>query len=159
MECGSEKELVTDLNRIFSALCENLNRGSLNYSVSLALFHSPNKGGSDAQEIVTAAFGKAATLGNTFVVTIGELLDEVEKGMDFIGDDGTYPSRNFLGSTLFQTMKAETLQKLNQFLSNADMVMGFWLKKGHPFYPVFWDFAFIVEHGADAHLLVGSSSD
>jgi hypothetical protein len=159
VERESENVLVADLNRLFSILCSNLNRGSLNYCVSLALFHSPDKGGSNANEVVATAFGKSAVLGNTYGVTISELLEEVEKRFDFAGDDESHPGRDFHRSSLFKTMKTETLQKLNQFLFSADMVMGFWLKEGHPFYPVFWDFAFIIEHGSDAHLLVGSSSD
>ena len=159
IECCSEQVIVADLNRLLRELCARLNRGSLNYSVDIALFGSPKTAGLSAKEIVTAALGNTATVGNTYSVTIAEIIEEVTKGINFCGDDGSHPNCNCLTSSSFQEMSTEILQKLRLFLSNADMVMGVWLNEGHPFYPVFWDFAFIVEHGLDAHLLVASSSD
>lgn len=159
IEDCAEQAIVADLDRLFAELCAKLNRGSLNYGVDIAFFGSPKTAGSSAQSIITAALGNSAILRNTYATTTDEIIEEVEKGMNFCGDDDSHPNCDFLTSSSFEEMRTEILQRLNLFLSNADMVMGFWLKQGHPFYPVFWDFAFIVEHGFDSHLLIGSSTD
>ena len=41
----------------------------------------------------------------------------------------------------------------------AERVALFWLKNGHPAYPVFWDFAFAAYTDEGVHVLMGSSSD
>ena len=44
-------------------------------------------------------------------------------------------------------------------LANAVMVSSFSLRKGHPAYPVFWEFAFDIHSNGQRWLLMGSSSD
>jgi hypothetical protein len=43
--------------------------------------------------------------------------------------------------------------------SQATLVVNFWLKAGHPAYPVFWGFAFVIAGPRGAEVFVGSSSD
>lgn len=49
--------------------------------------------------------------------------------------------------------------EMDKLVDGADTIMSFWLKEGHPFYPVFWDFAFLIEKNNDAIVFIGSSSD
>jgi len=44
-------------------------------------------------------------------------------------------------------------------ISDATTIKRFWLKQGHPAYPVFWDFAFVVIGTQQVELFIGSSSD
>ena len=50
-------------------------------------------------------------------------------------------------------------ESVTELVTKSEQVMGFWLKAGHPFYPVYWDYAFLFEVGNDAFVLIGSSSD
>jgi hypothetical protein len=45
------------------------------------------------------------------------------------------------------------------FADRSVRVVAFRLKEGHPFYPVFWDFAFLIEIDQESILLMASSSD
>jgi hypothetical protein len=38
-------------------------------------------------------------------------------------------------------------------------VWSFWLEEGHPFYPVQWDFAYVLAGHNGAEVFIGSSSD
>jgi hypothetical protein len=51
------------------------------------------------------------------------------------------------------------LAHLDHALAAALLVQSFWLKKGHPDYPVFWDFAFVIAGSSAAEVFIGSSSD
>jgi len=50
-------------------------------------------------------------------------------------------------------------RKLKPLLSKAGKITRFTLKKGHPFYPVFWDFAFNIEVENESYIIIGASSD
>jgi hypothetical protein len=39
------------------------------------------------------------------------------------------------------------------------LIERFWRKEGHPAYPVFWDFAFVIAGPTEAEVFIGSSSD
>ena len=44
-------------------------------------------------------------------------------------------------------------------IDEADLVAGFGFRKGHPAYPVFWDFAYDIHSNGKRWIVVGSSSD
>ena len=44
-------------------------------------------------------------------------------------------------------------------IEDAEMVVGFGFKNGHPAYPVFWDFAYDIHSKGQRWIFVGSSSD
>lgn len=78
---------------------------------------------------------------------------------DYQGDDGSHPGRDYLASMTFKQDADFVMAQLEGLVSGASLLTLFWLKEGHPFYPVFWDFAFMIERGDDAFVLIGSSSD
>ena len=43
--------------------------------------------------------------------------------------------------------------------AGAALLAQFWLRDGHPAYPVFWDFAFVIAGSAGGQVFIGSSSD
>jgi hypothetical protein len=59
----------------------------------------------------------------------------------------------------FTQDRAKALAQLNDFLRGVCRLTSFWLKEGHPFYPVFWDFAYVIEKDGDAFVFIGASSD
>jgi hypothetical protein len=60
--------------------------------------------------------------------------------------------------------REEVASLMNQVFSSiimdrADQVTRFAFRKGHPAYPVFWDFAYDIHSNGNRWILVGSSSD
>jgi len=127
--------------------------------VDIQFFPSVETFGSDASTIIKKALGEQAILGNTFSSSAKEAIEEIEKGLAYRGDDGSRPDWEFMDSEAFRKEKKEIMDTLSDMLSSCTQIIGFWLKSGHPFYPVFWDFAYILETKEGAFLLIGSSSD
>ena len=48
---------------------------------------------------------------------------------------------------------------IEQSVVGATVIERFWLKEGHPAYPVFWDFAFVIAGPHETKVFIGSSSD
>jgi len=151
--------MTTDINERLDALCDKLGQKSLNYDVKIHLYASPGMAGSSLVEIVTTALGHSVVVGGAESSASSMLVESLKAGLEYSGDDGSHPNRAFLSGVEFSVSKAEVLALFSDFLEDADRVVSFWLKEGHPFYPVFWDFAYTIEKGDDAYVFIGSSSD
>ncbi len=151
--------MISTINDSLQSICYRLNKGSWNYHVDIQLFPSVGSRGSDASTIIKKALGEQAILGNTFSSSAKETLEEIEKGLAYRGDESSRPDWKFLDSEAYKEQKKEIMDTLSDMLWSCTQIIGFWLKSGHPFYPVFWDFAYILETDEDAFLLIGSSSD
>ncbi len=154
--------MIEKINFLLSEMCSELNEDSWNYAVIVEIFSASGMAGEKAGSIVSIALGNPITLGETDNVSLGEVLNKVSECFDY--NEGvlsaTHPSLEFLGSEKFLQMKAEILECLRSLLQKADQIMNFSIKTGqHPFYPVFWNYAFIIEVGSDAYVLIGSASD
>ena len=151
--------MTADINSSLEALCTKLGEDSLNYGVRIRLFTSSRMAGRSVSDTVSTALGTAVIVGGTSSTDRAEVVQAIKDGLEYAGDEGSFPNRAFLASDEFQKKKAEVLSFVDGLVADADQLISFWLKKGHPFYPVFWDFAFVIEKGADSFVLVGSSSD
>ncbi|WP_157202923.1 hypothetical protein [Calidithermus chliarophilus] len=147
------------LNGLLRQMADGLNRGSLNYTVSFALLAADGIAGTPIAEAVSAALGRPVRLGEILSVTPEDALVEVAQSLDYIGDYGSHPDLTFVGSLEFSQLRSAILDSLRELLLTADQVMRFSLQDGHPFYPVFWDYAFLIEKQEDTLILIGSSSD
>ncbi len=153
------EDVITDINERLNTLCRTLGRDSLNYAADIQLYASPGMAGSSVAEIVTTAVGHNVVVGGAEVSGSSTLVESLKAGLEYSGDDGSHPNRAFLSGVEFSVRKDEVLACFRDFLKDADRVVSFWLKEGHPFYPVFWDFAYMIEKGDDAYVFIGSSSD
>ena len=86
-------------------------------------------------------------------------MKEVQSCLEYRGDYGSHPGLEFLDSKKSSEMKTQILELLDKLVSESKQIIGFYFKEGHPFYPVFWDFTFVIEHEIDSYVLIGSSSD
>lgn len=150
---------VDALNPIFETLCDELNRGGLNYTATVRVFRASGKAGKPLVDIVTSALARPAVIGGSAVATISDVLQEFNFGMNYIGDRGAHPTPGHVDSPDFVSARTRALELIECELASSDAIFSFWLKEGHPFYPVFWDFAFLIEQAADAFVFIGSSSD
>jgi hypothetical protein len=131
----------------------------LNYSVDIQLYLAAGMAGKDLEEIVAAALGHSVVIGGAESASFSSLVESLRTALGYSGDDGSHPNREFLSSTKFQGERDKVVEACAGVFEGANRVVSFWLKEGHPFYPVFWDFAYMVEKGDDAYVFIGSSSD
>src|SRR5262249_30189375 len=105
------------------------------------------------------ALGAAAVVGGSSPATGKDVLTEVEEVLRHEGDEGYGPRPQALQSQKFEDLLSLVLSHLEQALGEASLVERFWLKEGHPDYPVFWDFAYVIAGPTAAEVFIGSSSD
>lgn len=151
---------VSEINKLLAKICRKLSSGDVvNYCANVEIFQGNSVTESNEIDLIISALGKNAEVGGVEKSNITELLDVIKECFEYVGDEGSYPNQVFLSSSEF---KAELNQVLEQikglFLDNSE-IFAFWLKEGHPFYPVFWDYAFLVKKDEGNYVLIGSSSD
>jgi hypothetical protein len=154
--------MVEEINSLLSQICAELNEDSWNYSVCIEIFSALGMVGENTHDIVSNALKSPIILRNTSNVTIDEVLHTVSKFFDYSegASSPSHPNSEFLGSPQFLLKKQEILDHLRDLLQEASQIMSFRIKEGkHPFCPVFWDYAFIIEKDNDAYVLIGSASD
>ena len=152
--------MLETLSSYLSELCAGLNRKGLNYTVSLGFFPALGTAGDPIPGIVRSAVGEHAVMGGQPAVsTLDELLAEFESCIQFKGGAGSHPSPGFLASPECARLLEAASARLREEFANSDSIYALWFSAGHPYYPVFWDFAFLIERPPDSFLFIGSSSD
>lgn len=141
------------------ALVELLNRNGTNYTVFLKCYSVPVQFGALSEQLIRAALGVRAVVGGVQTVTPSELSMDVQSSLSFAGDSGAGPDPGAIHSEDFDTLVATLLADIDAVARVALRVEQFWLKEGHPAYPVFWDFAYLFTTASEAVCLIGSSSD
>jgi hypothetical protein len=130
-----------------------------NYQVFLRAYRAPFAPGEPAEWYVARALGPTAVVERSVPVTGPEIIAEVERSLRYAGDEGSGPKPSALRSRRFEELVASVVGEVARAVAGAVLLAQFWLRDGHPAYPVFWDFAFVIA-GADGGLvLIGSSSD
>jgi hypothetical protein len=129
-----------------------------NYAVFLHRYRLPFISSAAAQDYVVQALPNSK-LGGIQPISRQELLDEVEQSLRYAGDAGSGPKPAAVNSSKFEQLLISVLSYLEQATSGAIEILCFWLKSGHPDYPVFWDFAFVIIGAQGVEVFIGSSSD
>lgn len=150
---------ILDLNTELDKFLQSVNAKSLNYCANIKFYEASGYGGQSADVIVKSCLGPVAKIGKTSVAYLDDILEELRIGLEYRGDEGSHPNEEYLGSAQHQNQVDNILECVTNLICKSTQIMGIWLEEGHPFYPVFWDFAFIIEFGDQAYVLIGSSSD
>ena len=137
-----------------------LNRDATNYTVFLRLYQmSIAGGGDDPRAYIHKALGADIEIGDVEKIEEADLLAELDELIRFAGDPGAGPNDSVLKSEELSDALIELNRSVSELANQAKRIDRFWLKAGHPAYPVFWDFAYIFLKGEAATILIGSSSD
>jgi hypothetical protein len=131
----------------------------LNYVVGFSLCRVPAIPDGKPEQYVTAALGSKAVVGGVSETTAAEMLAEVERCIRWPGDIGSGPDEAAVRSPRFNELVTCVLAHFEQVASESTAIWNFWLKDGHPFYPVQWDFAYVLAGPSGAEVFIGSSSD
>ena len=148
------------MNRsLLSAITAQLNSGALNYTVFLDYLSLPVKAQENPIQCIRAGLGEHAIVQTLRTVTVEEVIEEVESSLRYSGTEGAGPSKKTLDSPEFKSLLHQLIADLRLTLGGARRIWSFALSEGHPAYPVFWDFAFLLTLPDNVAILIGSSSD
>jgi len=146
---------MTLTQKLLDRITGLLNRDAINYTVFLRLYQPSIADCDDPKAFIREALGVSAEIGGAEEIGVVDLLAELDGLLRFAGDAGAGPSDLVLKSKEL----SDLLNKLNEGIlgltSEVNEIKRFWLKTGHPAYPVFWDFAYIFMKGKTATILIG----
>lgn len=142
-----------------SSIAEFLNEAGWNYSVFLKAYTTSFATGTSSEQIVRSAIDNSALIEDIKTVTVPEVLSEIESSITYPGDTGAGPESAALASQEFSGLLSNLRKEVEALALSADRLEKFRFKKGHPAYPVFWDFAFLFVGAPQSTVLVGCSSD
>ena len=131
----------------------------LNYELWFDLIRVPPIPCGAPEQYVASALGPRAIVGGTAEVSAADMLSEVERCIRWAGDSGAHPDQAAIGSPRLDELVACVGAHLAHVAADSTAVWSFWLKDGHPHYPIFWDFAYVLAGPACAEVFIGSSSD
>lgn len=108
------------------------------------------------QEQLSHSTGSEVIIGGQSCVTASKARSEITEKLLHLGDGGYGPldliAKRSEMLTLLETLFTDV------HLDQASAITSFWLTKGHPAYPVFWDFSFDIQGHGERWILMGSSS-
>ena len=151
------KRFDSPINAAFEE-AEDLLEG-YNYTVFLFHYFSPGQ----QPDLLTHLAGVFPTdgieIGGSSEISVDEAVAEIEAALDHRGDSAYGPIPKKIESERYQNVADRALKACRNLFDSANRVEVFWLKEGHPAYPVFWDFAFAGFTEEGVHVIMGSSSD
>lgn len=144
---------------LFEKITARLHEGATNYSVFLQAYEMTYMQPMNSDTLLRAVLGAEATLGGIDEVDATLVCAEVADALFYPGDDDAGPGDSVLRSESFVELIEELKEELLRLAGTSHKIQRFWLKDGHPAYPVFWDFAFLFWAEDKATIFIGSSSD
>ncbi|MCA6059462.1 hypothetical protein HUF18_06695 [Thalassolituus sp. ST750PaO-4] len=127
-----------------------------NYEVWFNLY-GPADPGAGLIDTLKMLVSKDSEISGVVPSTPKEAMSEIMNMVLYKGDTGSGPLE-------LESKKIEISELMSRVFSSigiedAEMVVEFGFKNGHPAYPVFWDFAYDIHSKGQRWIFVGSSSD
>lgn len=144
---------------LLSRMAKLLESDSTNYSVFLRAFSCVAPGASEIEDVVKELVGNDVVLNEVHECNFAEVAEELSDCLGYVGDEGAGPDPDTLRLPEFSNLLKEISDDVAQAGKRSNRVKSFRFLKGHPAYPVFWDFAFLFLGDEMHELIVGSSSD
>jgi hypothetical protein len=149
-----------ETENLLKNICRNLSKGDVyNFVADAKLLQFEIIDTTNEISLIEKSLGKNAQVGGIEQSNLSELLYVVKECFEYIGDEGSYPNKKYLASEQFSSDKKKALESIKNLFCDSKEIYAFWLKEGHPFYPVYWDYAFLVKNDEKCFILIGSSSD
>lgn len=98
---------------------------------------------------------------NQKIFTKQQLIQEIVEKLSYTGDDTSGPILDTNKKKNVQDLIGKYCSDLDAWIDENDFVLSFFIEDGHPFYPVFWEYAFYIESEKRklCRILIGCSSD
>ncbi len=152
-------DMEAKINKSFEEISRKLFQNSFNYCAEFRVFRCGNTQGASLDDFVKTAIGEQAVVGGATESSRQEVIDALRAALNYRGDHGFHPNLDYLASDASKKDFEFVTRSIQEILERSIRVVSIWLKEGHPFYPVFWDFAFVIETDAESILFIASSSD
>lgn len=154
--------MADEINQQLKNICRKLSSGDVcNFQADIKIFQTDKLPGFEEVEIIKNILGgDYVDVGEVERTDLFEALKIVKECLEFTGDEGAHPNKKYVFSDEFKLETNQVLEKINLLFPEDDTeIFSFWLKHGHPFYPVFWDYAFLLRKSENDFVFIGSSSD
>ena len=146
-------------HRVLEEIAKALSTNSCNYTVFLRHFSMPFQASARKDTITQTILGFNATLGGINQVEKKSVWPNIKKALLYLGDSGSGPATATMQSERLLTLMQVLELEVCNLVAAASIIESFWLQSGHPAYPVFWDFAYLISGRGSESILIGSSSD
>ncbi len=146
-------------HNVLEGIVKTLNADARNYNVFLKCFVVPLSNPTETDTIIKMAFGAEATLGGIRSVDKASVWPSLKEDLLYSGDAGAGPNPGAMKSKRLLSLMRVLEDEVRDLVETSITVEWFWLRSGHPAYPVFWDFAFLFSGKTAASILIGCSSD
>lgn len=159
-------DLEAKIKDHLSSVSEKLSRGgyfsrgdAFNFTASIDLFCG-ERAVEEEKAAINQLLGSRATVDFIVISDWDKLSARINECLNWEGlDENSQPNRQYQLSTQFIDDLTEALSLLKELFTDATGFWEFGLSDGHPFYPVYWDFAFLVKRPNRNYVFIGSSSD
>lgn len=141
------------------SLVDRLHDDSANYVAELDIYPVLDYANKSPIDILNKALEGEIIIEKVAVSNQQELIAEISSMLSYKGLGCSHPNRAYVGSSEHCEHLAELSNELQRLTKDASSIKEFWLKKGYPFYPVFWDLGFIITIGSNAYVIAGLISD
>lgn len=129
-----------------------------NYTVFFHVYSVQHDIDSDPASIIQSVLPDAV-LGWIVDCDVQTALRKFDHNIRYCGSDSHGPDQGVIDSAEFRSVFATVRSDFQTACFSAVSVHDFWLRDGHPAYPVFWGFAFLIRQGKQSDIWIGSSSD
>lgn len=146
-------------HQVLEEIAKTLNADAWNYTVFLRYFEVPLQKPTRKDIIIKTALGADATLGGIQEVEKTSVWPNLKDALLYVGDSGAGPAAATMQSERLLALMGVLEDEVRNLVDAASTTELFWLQGGHPAYPVFWEFAYLISREAGASILIGSSSD
>src|SRR5450631_835617 len=126
----------TDLTNLCSLLY------GANYQVSLREYVVECPLATSVTDMLQDTFGNLTEIVDCRPITAEEVRAQIEECIDYVGDESSGPLKEKISSKEFSALKTSFLEEVSKWAKTSTEIYSFYFKRGHPDYPVFWDFAF-----------------
>jgi hypothetical protein len=144
---------------ILSQVAAYLNAAGWNYTVFLSAFTTLSQPAEPFEQTIRRAVGPQAVAVELQPISTTEMVDKIDASLRYAGDSGAGPEPRAVQSEEFKALLARLLAQVRHEAMTATVLQRFRFRDGHPAYPVFWDFAFLMAGPKKSVVLVGSGSD
>ncbi len=152
--------METELNLKLQELCKNLGGAeSVNYSCSTKIYAGNWTEGKGPEELLKEVMGTELSIKNLKASSLTLMLAVIRESFLYLGDPGSHPNTEYFSSAPFGRDLEGILTDFKSLFKDNSNVYSFYILEGHPFYPVFWEFAFLIKSTHKAYIVIGSSSD
>ncbi|ABD82201.1 hypothetical protein [Saccharophagus degradans] len=159
LEAKRDMNEILELEVYLDEILFKINGLALNYVADIKLFLVKDISLNNGGDIVRSAVDSSVKVGQIYESNNKEVLDAIKRALTYEGTESSHPNMEFVGTEHHKYLMGLLLEKMGVCLRKASNVQSFTFQRGHPFYPIYWDFSYILKFRDSIYVLVGSSSD